>query len=49
MNENDLARRIVAQLDRSLAELPTSTAQKLKAVRAGALAWCCRWRLSLPA
>jgi hypothetical protein len=38
MNENDLARRIVAQLDRSLAELPTSTAQKLKAVRTGALA-----------
>jgi uncharacterized protein DUF3619 len=38
MNENDLARRIVAQLDRSLAELPTSTAEKLKAVRAAALA-----------
>jgi hypothetical protein len=38
MNENDLARRIVAQLDRSLAELPTSTAQKLKAARAAALA-----------
>ena len=38
MNENDLARRIVALLDRSLAELPTSTAQKLEAVRAAALA-----------
>ena len=38
MNENDLARRIVAQLDRSLAELPASTAQKLKAARAAALA-----------
>ncbi len=38
MNENDLARRIVAQLDRSLTELPTSTAQKLKAIRATALA-----------
>jgi len=38
MNENDLARRIVARLDRSLAELPTSTAQKLEAVRAAALA-----------
>jgi hypothetical protein len=38
MNETDLARRIVAQLDRSLAELPTSTAQKLEAARAVALA-----------
>jgi uncharacterized protein DUF3619 len=38
MNENDLARRIVAQLDRSLAELPTSIAQKLQAARATALA-----------
>ncbi|HYM86190.1 MAG TPA: DUF3619 family protein [Pseudoxanthomonas sp.] len=38
MNENDLARRIVAQLNRSLAELPTSTAQKLEAARAAALA-----------
>ncbi|HEV8262607.1 MAG TPA: DUF3619 family protein [Burkholderiales bacterium] len=38
MNENDLARRIVAQLDRSLAELPTSIAQKLQAARAAALA-----------
>jgi len=38
MNENDLARRIVARLDRSLAELPTSTAQKLQAARAAALA-----------
>jgi len=38
MNENDLARRIVAQLDRSLAELPASTAQELEAVRAAALA-----------
>ena len=38
MNENDLARRIVAHLDRSLAELPTSTVQKLEAARAAALA-----------
>ena len=38
MNENDLARRIVARLDRSLAELPTSTGQKLEAARAAALA-----------
>lgn len=38
MNETDLARRIVAQLDRSLAELPISTAQKLEAARAAALA-----------
>ena len=37
MNENDLARRIVAHLDRSLAELPTSTVQKLQAARAAAL------------
>jgi len=38
MNEHDLARRIVAQLDRSLAGLPTSTVQKLGAARAAALA-----------
>ena len=38
MNENDLARRVVARLDRSLAELPTSTVQKLQAARAAALA-----------
>jgi hypothetical protein len=38
MNENDLARRIVAQLDRSLAELPMSSVRKLEAVRAAALA-----------
>ncbi len=38
MNENDLARRIVAQLDRSLARLPTSTAERLEAARAAALA-----------
>jgi hypothetical protein len=38
MNENDLARRIVAQLDRSLAKLPTSTAQRLEAARSAALA-----------
>ena len=37
MNENDLARRIVAHLDRSLAELPTSTVQKLEAARMAAL------------
>jgi hypothetical protein len=38
MNENDLARRIVAQLDRSLAELPNSSVRKLEAARATALA-----------
>ena len=38
MNENDLARRIVAQLDRSLAELPISSVRKLEAARAAALA-----------
>lgn len=38
MNENDLARRIVAQLDRSLAELPNSAVRKLEAARAAALA-----------
>src|SRR6185436_18376332 len=38
MNENDLARRIVAQLDRSLAELPNSSVRKLEAARAAALA-----------
>lgn len=38
MNENDLARRIVAHLDRSLAELPTSTAKKLETAREFALA-----------
>lgn len=45
MNENDLARRIVAHLDRSLAELPTSTAEKLKAARGAALA---RYRPDTP-
>ena len=38
MNENDLARRIVAHLDRSLDELPAPTAQKLQAARMAALA-----------
>ncbi|HWH46189.1 MAG TPA: DUF3619 family protein [Burkholderiales bacterium] len=38
MNENDLARWIVAQLDRSLAELPDSSVRKLQAARAAALA-----------
>ena len=38
MNENDLARRIVAQLDRSLAELPNSSVRKLEAARSAALA-----------
>ena len=38
MNENDLARRIVAQLDRSLAELPITSVRKLEAARAAALA-----------
>ena len=38
MNENDLARRIVARLDRSLAEMPTSATEKLEAARAAALA-----------
>jgi len=43
MKENDLARRIVAQLDRSLTELPTSTVRKLETARATALA---RYRAS---
>jgi len=38
MTENDLARRIVAQLDRSLTELPTTTVRKLATARATALA-----------
>ena len=38
MTENDLARRIVAQLDRSLTELPTTTVRKLETARATALA-----------
>lgn len=38
MNEDDLARRIVGQLDRSLAELPASATQKLQAARMTALA-----------
>jgi predicted benzoate:H+ symporter BenE len=38
MNENDLARRIVAHLDQSLAELPTTVAQKLRAARLVAVA-----------
>lgn len=37
MNEDDLARRIVGQLDRSLGELPASTIQKLQAARMAAL------------
>lgn len=38
MNEDDLARRIVRQLDHSLAELPASTTRKLQAARMAALA-----------
>ena len=38
MNENELARRIVARLSRDLAELPASTVQKLQATRMAALA-----------
>lgn len=38
MNENDLARRIAAHLDRSLAEMPASTAKRLEAARVAALA-----------
>ena len=38
MTEDDLARRIVAQLDRSLTELPTTTVRKLETARATALA-----------
>jgi hypothetical protein len=38
VNEDDLAGRIVAKLDRSLAELPTATARRLEAARATALA-----------
>ncbi|HYJ18355.1 MAG TPA: DUF3619 family protein [Burkholderiales bacterium] len=45
MNEDDLARRIVGQLDRNLAELPASATQKLQAARMVALA---RYRADLP-
>jgi len=38
MNEDDLARRIVGQLDRSLDELPASATQKLQGARMAALA-----------
>ncbi len=38
MNEDDLARRIVGQLDRSLDELPAPTIRKLQAARMAALA-----------
>jgi hypothetical protein len=38
MNENDLARRIVAQLDQRLAQLPTPTVEALQAARRTALA-----------
>jgi hypothetical protein len=37
MNENDLAKRVVAHLDRSLAGLPAETAQKLQSARLAAL------------
>lgn len=37
MNENDLARRIVAHLDRNLDELPSSTLGRLQAARLSAL------------
>lgn len=40
MNEDDLARRIVGQLDRSLDELPASVTHKLQAARMAALARC---------
>jgi Protein of unknown function (DUF3619) len=40
VNENELARRIVARLSRDLAELPASTVQKLQATRMAALASC---------
>lgn len=38
MNEDDLARRIVGQLNRSLDELPAPTTRKLRAARMAALA-----------
>lgn len=38
MNEDDLARRIVAHLDRRLAELPASAKQNLQAARVAAVA-----------
>lgn len=38
MNEDDLARRIVARLDRNVAELPAPTIRKLQAARMAALA-----------
>ena len=37
MNENDLARRVVAHLDQSLSELPAETAEKLHSARLAAL------------
>lgn len=37
MNENDLAKRLVAHLDHSLASLPAQTAQKLRSARIAAL------------
>lgn len=38
MNEDDLARRIVARLDRNVGELPAPTIRKLQAARMAALA-----------
>ena len=38
MNENEVAGRIVARLDRDLADLPAPTVQKLRAARLAAVA-----------
>jgi hypothetical protein len=38
VNENEVARRIVARLDQDLAELPAPTVQKLQAARLAAVA-----------
>ena len=40
MNEDEVAGRIVARLDRDLANLPLPTVQKLQAARLAALAAC---------
>ena len=38
MNDNEVARKIVARLDRDLADLPASTVQKIQAARSAAIA-----------
>jgi len=38
VNDNEVARKIVARLDRDLADLPASTVQKIQAARSAAIA-----------